>query len=520
MPVTDLLCRFAHRPFSHRAGWSLLAGVLWLAVTASRLAADPAPLRTPNVVFLIADDLGYAELGSYGQTKIRTPHLDRLAREGMRFTQHYSGNPVCATSRCVLMTGKHSGHAFIRNNREMKNRVSKSDLLPEIFGGQEPIPADEITLAELFKQHGYTTGAFGKWGLGGEGTTGDPLDQGFDRFFGYNCQRHAHNFYPRYLVDDRERRILEGNTAGLTGAQYAPDLYTEEALKFIRAHRDEPFFLYYPTIVPHLALQVPEDSLAEYRGQWDDPAYEGGRGYLPHPAPRAAYAAMVTRMDREVGRMLDLVKELGLDERTIFVFTSDNGPTYDRLGGSDSEFFQSAGSLRGLKGSVYEGGIRVPMIVRWPGHVPAGVVSDLPCAFYDWMPTLMALIGHPESTPAVGDGISFAPTLLGQPASQQRHEFLIWEFPAYTGQQAVRMGDWKGVRRNLLAAGRNRIAKPGEIPIELYQLRDDVGETRDVAAEHPEVVAKIAEIMRREHTPSAEYPFPALDALVTSPANR
>lgn len=518
MPALTLLCIFAHRLFSGHSIGVRLAGLLGLAIAGPGLAAE-ATSRPPNVVFIIADDLGYAELGSYGQTKIRTPHLDRMAQEGIRFTQHYSGNPVCATSRCVLMTGKHSGHAFVRNNREMKNRVTKSEQLPIIYGGQEPIPADEITLAELFRKHGYATGAFGKWGLGGEGTTGDPLEQGFDRFFGYNCQRHAHNYYPHYLVDNRERRILEGNSSGLTGAQFAPDLYADEALKFIRQHKDQPFFVYFPTIVPHLALQVPEDSLAEYRGLWDDPPYEGGRGYLPHPTPRAAYAAMVTRMDRDVGRMLDLVKELGLDNQTIFVFTSDNGPTYDRLGGSDSDFFQSAGPLRGLKGSVYEGGIRVPTLVRWPGHIPAGAVSDLPSASYDWMPTLMELIGHPESTPAVSDGISFAPTLLGKAESQQRHEFLIWEFPAYSGQQAIRLGDWKGVRNNLLPAGRNRTAKPDALAIELYDLRNDVGEKQNVAAEHPEVVARMAEIMQREHTPSAEYPFPILDALVTAPGN-
>jgi arylsulfatase A len=453
-------------------------------------AADPPP----NVIFIMADDLGYAELGCYGQQKIRTPVLDQLAADGMRFTQHYCGNPVCATSRCVLMTGEHSGHAFIRDNREVQ---------PE---GQYPIPDGEVTIAELFHQAGYVTGAMGKWGLGPPASTGDPLRQGFDRFFGYNCQRHAHNYYPRYLWDDDQRINLEGNDRGLTGAQYAPDLCTEQELAFIRANRDRPFFLYVPTIVPHLAIQVPEDSLAEYRGLWDDPPYEGGHGYLPHPAPRAGYAAMVTRMDRDVGRILDLLEELGLSERTIVVFTSDNGPTYDRLGGSDSEFFHSAGPLRGLKGSIYEGGIRVPMIARWPGRIPAGATSDFVSAFYDWMPTLMDLIGKPELTPAESDGVSIAPTLLGR--EQPRQEFLYWEFHGYGGQQAVRRGDWKGVRQNLL----RRNQEP-DLSIELYNLADDVGESQNVADEHPDVVAGIERIMREQHTPSQEFPIPALDAM-------
>ncbi|HAV64402.1 MAG TPA: N-acetylgalactosamine-6-sulfatase, partial [Verrucomicrobiales bacterium] len=315
--------------------------------------------RPPNVIFILADDLGWGEVGSYGQEKIRTPHLDRLAAEGMRFTQHYSGNAVCAPSRCVLMTGKHPGNAFIRDNRELQ---------PE---GQFPIPDEETTLLELFQRAGHVTGTFGKWGLGGPGSSGEPLRQGVDRFFGYNCQRVAHNLYPTFLWDD-DRRIDLNNPPFAAhqklpadadpndpasyqryqGNDYAPDRYGEQALKFIRTNRERPFFLYYPTIVPHLALQVPDDSLAEYAGRWEDPPYIGDKSYLPHFQPRAAYAAMVTRFDREVGRMIDLVEELGLTGDTIFVFTSDNGPTYDRLGGSDSAFFGSAGPFRGLKGSL------------------------------------------------------------------------------------------------------------------------------------------------------------------------
>jgi arylsulfatase len=466
--------------------------------------------RKPNIVFIMADDLGYGDLGCYGQKKIRTPHIDQLAAEGMRLTDYHSGSPVCAPSRCVLMTGKHTGHAYVRNNKSMKEYERESPTLGTIFGGQQPIPEEEVTLAELLKAQGYATGAFGKWGLGAVGTSGDPLSQGIDRFFGYNCQGHAHNFYPRYLVDDRENLPLEGNTHGLTGAQYAPDLYAEQALKFIRQHKDQPFFVYYPTIVPHLALQVPEDSLAEYRGIWEDPPYEGGNGYLPHPAPRAAYAAMVTRMDRDVGRIVDLVETLGLDERTIYVFTSDNGPTYGRLGGSDSDFFESAAGLRGLKGSVYEGGMRVPAIVRWTGRIEAGSKSALPTAAYDWMPTLLELIGAAAAAPKDIDGISFAPTLLGRPRDQQRHEYLYWEFPAYGGQQAVRLDEWKGVRQNLLP--RRRDAAPN-MAIELYNLREDRGESKNVAEKHPEIVAKIEQVMRTARTPSSEFRFPALDAV-------
>lgn len=457
-------------------------------VEAHRLV--PSARRPPNVIFILADDLGYGELGCYGQKKIRTPCLDRLAAEGMRFIQHYAGSPVCAPSRCSLMTGKHGGHAWIRDNREVK---------PE---GQEPIPDREITVAELFQQRGYVTGAIGKWGLGPPGSEGDPLNQGFDFFFGYNCQRHAHNHYPRYLWRNKERIFLEGNTDGLTGKHYSHDLFEAEALRFIRDHRDEPFFLYLPFTIPHLALQVPEDSLAEYVGLWPDPPYEGGKGYLPHPHPRAAYAAMVTRMDRSVGRIVRLLQELGLDEHTVLFFSSDNGPTHDGVGGSDSEFFESAGPLRGLKGSVYEGGIRVPLIARWPGHIPPGTVSDHVSYFPDFLPTLLELIGAPELVPPEIDGLSFVPTLLGQPERQKAHEFLYWEFHGYGGQQAVRMGEWKGVRPNL---------HKGNLRLELYNLREDIGERHDLAEQHPDIVRRLEAIMAQEHRPSKLFPIKVLD---------
>jgi len=454
-----------------------------------------AATKPPNIILFLADDLGYGELGCYGQKKIRTPHLDRMAEEGMRFTQHYAGAPVCAPSRCVLMTGLHLGHAAVRNNRAVP---------PE---GQTPIPDKTVTIAELLKRRGYATAAIGKWGLGPPGSEGDPNRQGFDLFFGYNCQSHAHNYYPTYLWRNDKRIALDNprqkahqrlpkdadpndpsSYARYIGKQYAPDLMLEEALRFVRNHRDEPFFLYYPTPVPHLAIQVPEDSLAKYRGKWPDPPYPGGHGYLPHPFPRAGYAAMVTRMDRDLGQIMALLEELGLDQNTLFLFTSDNGPTYNRLGGSDSEFFHSAAGMRGLKGSVYEGGIRVPLIARWPGKIAPGRVSDHLSAFWDILPTLMEAAG--TKPPADIDGISFLSTLLERD-SQQRHDFLLWEFYGYGGQQAVRMGDWKAIRL--------QCHKDPKGPLELYHLQRDPAETKNVAADHPELVAKAARLMESEH---------------------
>ena len=425
-----------------------MAALLLASVVTGSRAADDRNQRSgkPNIVFLLADDLGYGELGCYGQQKIRTPHLDQMAAEGIRFTQFYSGAPVCAPSRCVLMTGKHLGHAYIRDNRQAKPGAE----------GQEPIPDETVTLAETLQAAGYTTGAMGKWGLGPPGSSGDPNKQGFDLFFGYNCQAHAHNFYPTYLWRNDQHVTLNNPAFSAhqklppdadpndpasykpyVGSDYAPDRMIDEALGFIRRNKDRPFFLYYPTTVPHLAIQVPEDSLAEYRGQWPDPPYPGGHGYLPHPSPRAGYAAMVTRLDRDIGRLLTLLKELGLDDNTLVMFSSDNGPVYDRLGGTDSEFFESNGPLSGLKGSVYEGGMRVPLIARWPGKIPGGRVSDLPAAFYDVLPTLAEVAG--ASPPAGIDGISLLPTLTDR-GEQKQHEFLLWEFHGYGGQQAVAHG--------------------------------------------------------------------------------
>jgi len=500
------------RTFLQWIGLAVLGGACLLWSTGISWIQAAVPNRPPNIIFILADDLGYGDIGAYGQKKIRTPNLDRLAAEGMRFTRHYSGNAVCAPSRCVLMTGKHPGHAFIRNNKEVQ---------PE---GQWPMRAWEVTIAELLHARGYVTGAFGKWGLGMFGTEGDPLRQGFDRFFGFNCQRHAHNYYTTYLWDNDHRIYLDNppfspyqrfpkgldphnpaNYKRYQGKVYAPDLIRDAALDFIKKNQNRPFFLYFATTVPHLPLQVPDDSLQEYLGKWPDPPYLGDRAYLPHYAPRAAYAAMITRMDRDIGMMMKLIKDLGLWENTIWVFTSDNGPLYSKLGGTDTEFFDSAGGLRGRKGSLYEGGVRVPCIVTWKGHIPAGTVSDRITGFEDWLPTLLDLIGSKDLIPEDIDGISFAPTLLGK--TQPPRLFLYREFPGYSGWQAVWIGNWKGVRHPL---NPRRGQKPG-LKLELYNLATDRAETHNVADQHPDIVRKMLQIMEQEHTPSELFPLRAID---------
>lgn len=484
--------------------------MVWPAVASSK-----PPARPPNIVFVLADDLGYGDLGCYGQKWIRTPNVDRLAAEGIRFTQHYAGNAVCAPSRCVLMTGKHPGRAWIRDNSEVREE------------GQKPLPAGTVTLPGLLQEAGYQTGAFGKWGLGPPGSTGDPLNQGFHRFFGYNCQRQAHNYYPTYLWDDDQRLRLDnppfaahqklppeadpGDAAAYarySGKDYAPDLILEQARQFIRANRDRPFFCFVPTTVPHLALQVPEDSLAQYVGQLPDEPYTGNHAYLPHRTPRAAYAAMITRLDREIGRLVELVRELGLEGQTLFIFTSDNGPLYDRLGGTDSAFFGSAAGFRGRKGSLYEGGIRVPLVVRWKNHLQPGKTVDRVTGFEDWLPTLLELAGAQRLIPQQDiDGLSFAPTLLGR--RQKERPFLYREFPGYGGQQSLRAGDWKVIRQKLDP----RFGGSGTvISTELYNLRRDPGETCDLAREQPKRLAELTRTMILQHAIAPAFPFPRLDA--------
>jgi len=481
--------------------------LLGLAPVAAQ-AQTPSPrpgARAPNIILILADDLGYHEVGAYGQQRIRTPNIDRLAREGVRLTDHYSGSPVCAPSRAVLLTGLHTGHAYIRDNDEMGFRgdVWRDPALE----GQRPLPAATFTVASMLKRAGYATAAVGKWGLGGPGSEGEPTNLGFDLFYGFLCQRVAHNHYPAYLWRNSTKMALDNpgiyphekfpadkdpkaaaSYERYGGKQYALDMMGEEARAFITVNKDRPFFLYFAPTIPHAALQVPEDSLAEYAGAFPETPYPGDKGYLPHRAPRAAYAAMVTRLDREVGRLAQLVRELGLDRDTLIVFTSDNGPTFN--GGTDSPFFASAGSFRGLKTMVYEGGIRVPMVARWPGRIPAGTVSAHVSAFEDFMPTFAEMAGLER--PAGVDGLSMLPALEGRAADQKPRDYLYWEFQ---GKQVARIGAWKGIRNAASGA------------LELYDLARDIGEKSNVASAHPEIVARMERVMRTAHTESALFPL-------------
>jgi arylsulfatase A len=497
-PEMSHRARISRREFVKTAG-------LGAAALALPLGQDRNRARKPNIVYILADDLGMGEVGCYGQKKIRTPNIDRLAAEGMKFTAHYSGSPVCAPARCTLLTGKHTGHAYIRDNDEMGFR---GDVWHDLsLEGQRPLEAGTATIGTMLQAAGYRTAAIGKWGLGGPGSTGEPNRMGFDHFFGYLCQRVAHNHYPSYLWRNREKVPLANpyvypheklpagadpndskSYAKYIGTQYAGDLMADEALGFIRENQDRPFFLYLAFTIPHAALQVPEDSLSEYLGQFPETPYTGAKDYLPHRAPRAAYAAMVTRMDRHIGRVMALLKELKLDDDTIVFFSSDNGPTFN--GGTDSAFFESAAGLRGLKQDVYEGGIRVPLIARWPGHVPAGETSARPSAFWDMMPTFAELAGAPA--PKDTDGLSLAPTLLGTPNRQQTRDYLYWEFQ---GRQAVRLGNWKAVRLNPTG------------PIDLYNLGTDPGETTNVASANLSIARWANEIFTTARTESELFPL-------------
>jgi arylsulfatase A-like enzyme len=452
------------------------------------MAADQSAVQTvvarqieatkPNIIFILADDLGYGDLGCYGQTEIKTPNLDKLAAEGMRFTDFYAGSSVCAPSRCALMTGLHTGHGWIRGN------------------GNQALRPGDITVAELLKQAGYHTGLIGKWGLGNENTSGVPQRKGFDEFGGYLDQLHAHDYYTSYLwrYDPRTgfdgQQMLYENLAGKKGL-YTHDMFTIAALNFVRINKPDnsnkyhPFFLYLAYTIPHAnneegsrsgnGMQVPSD--APYSSE-------------PWPQTEKNKAAMITRLDSDVGKLMAKLKELRIDDSTIVFFSSDNGPHQE--GGVDPKFFQSAGPLRGIKRDLYEGGIRVPLIVRWPGKIKAGQVNSEPWAFWDFLPTAAAL-GEAGTPPKI-DGLSMLPSLLGQ-ISTNRHESLYWEFHERGFQQAMRAGDWKAVR-----------PQPDE-PLELYDLKTDVGEKKDVAGEHPEVVAQIEQLMTNARTDAPEWPI-------------
>ena len=447
--------------------------------------------KQPNIIYILADDLGYGDLSCYGQTRFQTPNLDKMASEGMLFTQHYAGTTVCAPSRSSLMTGQTTGHTPIRGNKEWK---------PE---GQWPIPDSTFTIAEMLKKAGYVTGGFGKWGLGYPGSEGDANMQGFDEFYGYNCQRMAHNYYPSHLWDNQEKVMLTQNT-GAELKEYAADSIHTHALRFIEKNKDRPFFLYYPSTIPHAELLLPEKYMRKYEGKLlpekefkgSEPGSEDFRngGYGTQLQSHAAFAAMVSHLDEQVGEVFAKLKELGLDKNTIVMFSSDNGPHME--GGADPDYFDSNGPLQGYKRDLYEGGIREPMIAWWPGKIEAGTKTDHISAFWDVMPTVAELAGikAPENI----DGISFLPTLLNK-GQQKEHEYLYWEFHEKGGRKALRKGDWKLVQNN--------ISDPGKTTTELYDLSKDIGEKNNLAKKHPEIVKELIKLMESARTESEVFPF-------------
>ena len=447
----------------------------------------------PNIIYILADDLGWGDISYLGQEKFETPNIDQLIEQGLFFTNHYSGSTVCAPSRSSLLTGQHTGNTPVRGNKEYQ---------PE---GQEPLPAGTLTFAHILRDAGYTTGAYGKWGLGFVGTTGDPNKQGFDEFFGYNCQRYAHRYYPTHIWHNENKVILEGND-WTNQEVYAQDVIQDEALRFIERNKDNPFFLFVPSLIPHAELIVPDDSIFQYyKGKFPEVPFVNPRKgadygpdldvilYASQEYPRATFAAMIARLDLHVGQIVYKVKELGLEERTIIMFTSDNGT--HREGGADPEFFNSRGGFRGYKRDLYEGGIRVPFVVSWPGVIEPGTKSDHISAFWDLLPTFSELAGAP--VPEDIDGISFVPALLGRD-DQPEHDYLYWEFHELGGRQAVRMGKWKGVKYNVLRSDR---------PMELYDLELDPAETNDLANMHPEIIDRMEEILVEARTESDIFTF-------------
>ncbi|MFC5411933.1 arylsulfatase [Larkinella bovis] len=467
----------------------LITGLHGIAKAQNR----PKPsAQRPNIIFILADDLGYGDVGFNGQKLIKTPNIDRLAAEGMRFTQFYAGTSVCAPSRSSLMTGQHTGHTYIRGNKGVK---------PE---GQQPIADSVVTVAEILQKAGYTTAAFGKWGLGPVGSEGDPNKQGFDRFYGYNCQSLAHRYYPNHLWNNSEKIVLKENENLTQTKQYAPDLIQQQTLDFIKgSDSNKPFFLFVPSILPHAELLVPNDSIFEYyKGKFAEKPHKGEDygpgaregGYASQAYPHAAFAAMVTRLDLYVGQILATLKEKGLDQNTLVIFSSDNGPHHE--GGADPTFFNSGGGFRGFKRDLYEGGIREPMIARWPGTIKPGTKNDHVGAFWDLLPTFAELAG--ATPPASIDGISFAPALTGK-GTQKKHQYLYWEFHEQGGKQAVRQGNWKAVRLNA--------ATQPNGPVELYDLSKDPAEKTNLAAQQPAKAAELGRLMNQSHVASALFPF-------------
>ena len=455
--------------------------------------ANSTKTKQPNIIYILADDLGYGDLSCYGQKKFKTPNIDRLAKEGMLFTQHYSGSTVCAPSRSALMTGQHTGHTYIRGNKEVR---------PE---GQHPLPDSIQTMAETLKEAGYVTGAFGKWGLGFPHSTGDPTKQGFDTFYGYNCQRVGHHYYPHFLRSNLDSIPLEKNKGTATGT-YAPNLIHEKTLVFIETNKDQPFFLFVPSIIPHAELAAPEQYIKKNRGKYlpekkyagtDDPNHKDFRNgpYQSQEECHAAFVAMIDLLDEQVGDIMKKVEDLGLADNTLIIFTSDNGP--HKEGGADPDYFDSNGPLKGYKRDLYEGGIRVPMIAKWTGKIKAGSVSNHISAFWDIFPTLAELV---DITPPTNmDGISFLPELLSKEETQQQHKFLYWEFHERGGRIAIRQGDWKGVRYEVL--------KNPASPLELYNLKSDIGETNNLNQQHPDIVREMEAMLSTVRTPSEVFTF-------------
>lgn len=470
----------------------------------------------PNIIYILADDLGYGELGVYGQERIETPNIDALAENGMKFTQHYSGSPVCAPARFMLMTGKHPGNAYVRGNDPVAERgnVRSYEAMYEnpALEGNVPIPLETITVAEVLKEAGYTTGITGKWGLGAPYTEGLPNKQGFDFFYGYVCQRQAHTYFPTHLWRNDKRVYLDNELVNPhqelpedadpydpesyarfnDQPDYSAELMHNETLRFIEDNRDNPFFLYLATPIPHVSLQAPQRWIDYYREKFgEEEPYLGGN-YVPARYPNATYAAMISYLDEQVGEIVENLKKLKIYDNTIIIFSSDNGPT--TAGGVNPEYFDSAAPFMNagdrVKGSLFEGGIRVPMIATWEGVIPAGRTTDHISAFWDILPTFSEIAG--VKPPEEIDGISFLPVLLGNENRQEVHEYLYWEFPASGGQQAVRMGKWKGLRKNII--------RQGNLEIELYDLEEDIQEQHNVANQHLDIVAEMELILEKEHS--------------------
>jgi len=444
---------------------------------------------SPNIIYILADDLGWGDLGFLGQEKFSTPNIDRMAEQGMFFSQHYSGSTVCAPSRAVLFTGLHTGHAPIRGNKGMN-------------GGGYPIADTIPMMSEMFREQGYVTGAFGKWGMGYPGSEGSPDKRGFDEWYGYNSQSLAHNFYPEFLWHNDMKVIMEGNADGGT-EQYSFDLIHDKAMDFLAEHQDTAFFMYLPYTIPHAELIVPNDSIFEsfigkypetpWQGVDDGPRYRKGP-YGSQEYPHAAFAAMVTRLDMAVGEILEKLEEYGIAENTLVIFSSDNGTHME--GGADPEFFDSNGPFRGYKRDLYEGGIRVPTIAWWPGTVAADTVSTHVSAFWDMFPTFAELVGG--TVPDGIDGISMIPALTGE-GYQEEHARLYWEFHERGGRVALREGNWKAVRYNVKEAPNSQI--------ELYNLETDPGETANVVKDHPEVERRMDALLRTARTPHPVWEF-------------